>query len=118
MFVGFRQPRIKNPRHLHFISGLPCLICGINTGVDAAHIRFSDRRVDKRQVGIGEKPDDIWTVPLCRACHTRQHEMNERQFWRDHGIDPILYALALVVRSGDQAGGERIVSAAKEDGLA
>jgi len=111
--VAFRQPRVKNDRHLKFVRGLPCLICATNMGVDAAHIRYSDHRVDKRSVGIGEKPDDIWTVPLCREHHTQQHSMNEREFWRVFGIDPVFYALAIYARSGEQDRGERIIAAAR-----
>jgi len=111
--VAFRQPREHDKKHLKFVAGLPCIICANNLGVDAAHIRYSDYRVDKRPVGIGEKPDDIWTVPLCRMHHMQQHSMNEREFWSVFGIDPVFYALAIYARSGDQERAERIVGAAR-----
>ena len=104
-----RQPRINNEKHLMFIRNLPCLVTG-RRDVDAAHIRYSDLRVAKRAVGIGEKPDDKWVIPLCRAEHTKQHGMNERQYWNDLGIDPILVALALYSVSGDHEMAEAILT--------
>lgn len=67
------------------------------TGVDAAHIRYADRRFLKRQVGAGEKPHDMWTLPLTRSKHTEQHSGNEKQFWEYYGIDPIVVCAALYV---------------------
>ena len=109
-----KQPRIHDDAHLDFIRALPCLVCGDNTSTEAAHIRFGDLRVDKRPTGMGEKPSDCWVVPLCGDCHRIQHEMSERQFWADAGIDPILVAMALYRISGDHERGCRIVQAIRE----
>lgn len=106
-----RRPRIKDEKHLQFIRQLPCLICG-STGVDAAHIRFACEAAGKRAVGVGEKPDDRWTVPLCRHHHTQQHSGNEREFWEKHGIDPVYKALILWSLSGDLETAERALLAA------
>ena len=108
--MTFRQPRIHNEKHLAFIRGLPCIVSKDNTSTEAAHIRFSDLRVAKRKVGVGEKPDDCWTLPLSSAEHRKQHAINEREYWRRAGIDPILYALALYAISGDHERGCEIVS--------
>lgn len=107
-----RRPRVENEKHLAFVRSLPCLVTG-RTGTDAAHIRYSDLRVAKRKVGIGEKPDDRWVVPLCREEHMKQHSMSEKQYWHNVGIDPILIALALYAVSGDNEMGEIIVANAK-----
>lgn len=107
-----RQPRIKSERHLAFIRTLPCLVTG-QFGVDAAHIRFGDLGVGKRKSGIAEKPDDKWAVPLCRNEHTKQHSMNEREYWASIGIDPIQVAIKLWGVSGDMDKGESIVANAK-----
>ncbi len=104
-----KHPRIHNERHLDFIRSLPCIITGDNVSVEAAHIRFSDMRAAKRKVGIGEKPDDIWTLPLSSEMHRKQHAMNERRFWQQAGIDPIFCALALYAVSGDYERGCQIV---------
>ena len=66
-------------------------------------------RADKPKVGLGEKPDDCWALPMCGACHRRQHEIGELRFW-DFGLrDPIFICLALSRVSGDVEAGERIV---------
>lgn len=104
-----RQPRAHNEKHLQFIRGLPCLVCKNNLTIDAAHIRYSDLGRGKRAVGVGEKPDDKWTVPLCRNDHTMQHSIGERSYWEGLGIDPIAVAQKLYAVSGDHEQGCRIV---------
>jgi hypothetical protein len=88
-----RQPRITNERHLALIRTLPCLICFRAAPSEAAHIRYGDPARGKLKAGVGEKPDDKWTLPLCAEHHRTgpdaQHAMGERQWWELHGIDPI-----------------------------
>lgn len=97
-----RQPRQRDEAHCKFIRSLPCIITGENTSVECAHLRFTDLRVDKNNAGVGAKPDDMWTVPLSGAMHRKQHATgNERKFWHQFGIDPIFYAMALYINSGD-----------------
>lgn len=107
-----RQPRQHNEQHLAFIRGLPCVVCKNNIETEAAHIKTAVPKVGKRDLGVGEKADDSWTVPLCGTHHRAQHVKGERIFWADCGIDPILTALALYRVSGDHAAGEQIVSLA------
>jgi hypothetical protein len=108
-----KRPRIHRPKHLEFIRSLPCIVSGDNLTVEAAHIRFGDLRADKRPTGLGEKADDMWTLPLSGEMHRLQHTMDERKFWQHVGIDPIFYALALYAVSGDHERGARIIFAAK-----
>ena len=108
-----RRPRQHNEKHLEFIRACPCVMCLDNTSTEAAHLRMADERADKRMVGIGEKPDDCWTLPLCGACHRRQHEIDEKQFWDFGEKDPVFLCLALWRVSGDVEAGERIVRAAQ-----
>lgn len=82
-----KQKRVETPRFLRFLRNKPCLLCHWSGPVDAAHIRFSDFRYGKRETGMGEKTDDRWAVPLCRQCHTAQHNEDERTFWNNHKID-------------------------------
>lgn len=112
-----KQSRVHDEKHLAFIRQLPCIVTGENTTVEAAHVRMNDLRVAKRKVGIGEKPDDRWALPLSGEQHRRQHTMNERRFWEAVGIDPILYALALYAVSGDYERGVMIVNAAMPSSL-
>lgn len=38
------------------------------------------------------KPDDRWTVPLCREHHEEQHKVGEPIFWHALGIEPLRLA--------------------------
>lgn len=109
-----KDPRQHFERHLDFIRGLPCLVCRNPIETEAAHIRMSEPRAAKRNTGMGEKPHDRWTVPLCGRHHRDQHSMSEREFWITVGIDPVFSALALWTCTGDQAAGEQIVEHARE----
>lgn len=103
-----KLPRQHDEKHLRFVRGLPCTICGNNVETQAAHVRFACGWAAKRNTGLGEKPDDRFTVPLCGKCHREQHDMNEREFWIQRGKDPVCIALALWANSGNQVLGERI----------
>lgn len=91
----------QNSKHLNFIRSLPCLICGNNIETEACHVRMSDARIAKPESGLGRKPPDWFTVPMCGRHHKEQHQQNERTFWDDKGIDPILTSLALYAESGN-----------------
>lgn len=97
-----RRPRIKEPKHLDLIRQLPCVVCN-TMPVEAAHIRSGSPRHGKRYVGVAEKSDDKWTLPLCPKHHRAQHAMNELKFWQLHNIDPFATALALWAAEGDIA---------------
>lgn len=93
---------------MRFVRGLPCCLCGNNIETQAAHVRMACDWAGKRAAGMGEKPDDKFTVPLCGACHVAQHSENERQFWIQQGKDPVCIALALWAHTGNHELGERI----------
>jgi hypothetical protein len=76
--------------HLDAIRQCPCIVCGIDPAGQAAHIRFS--RPDKPNPGVGQKPHDHFTVPLCDEDHRDQHSMGEDLFWREKNIDPLTIA--------------------------
>ena len=104
-----RDPRKHSPQHLDFIRGLPCLLCMNNISTEAAHIRFPHIKSAKRPTGMGEKPHDRWTVPLCQACHASQHKVSEQAFWTRAQIDPIFVSLALWGVTGDHEAGLQII---------
>lgn len=106
-----RQPRKHDNGHLAFIRGLPCCICGNNIETEAAHVRMGDARAAKRYVGKGEKPSDMWALPLCGKHHRLQHEIGESEFWSGSHINPIFLCLALHSISGDHEAGENIIRA-------
>lgn len=91
------KPSRKAPGHLDDIRQLPCLLSG--RPAEAAHIRYGDPKHGKPATGIGQKPHDKWTVPLCPELHRLldgcQHDANERGWWKMFGVDPIEVALKL-----------------------
>jgi hypothetical protein len=108
-----RSPRQKDEAHLKFIRGLPCCVCGNNIETEAAHVRMPDPTIAKPLTGLGIKPDDKFTVPLCGDHHRTQHANKEAVFWSRWGrnCDPVKLALALYAVSGDHELGERIALA-------
>jgi hypothetical protein len=96
-----KEPRKENPRHLAFVRMLPCAICG-TYGVDPAHLRTGNRALKKPETGMGEKPSDMWTIPLCRSHHDEQHTGNETAFWQGKGINPFTLCMDLYEATGDE----------------
>ena len=109
----FRTPRIKSEGHLAFVRRLPCVCCiheiGGTRAAEAAHVRAPSARHGKQMTGKGEKPDDRWTIPLCRVHHDEQHSMNELEFWQHFPIDPFLLALVLHGLSGDEHAATEVI---------
>lgn len=106
-----------DPEHLAFVRSLPCLICGATRMVEAAHVRYGDPTYGKAKTGLGQKPADRWSVPLCAAHHRTgpdaQHNSNEREWWERRGIDPLRAAVALKVVSGSYDSGVELVAAVR-----
>lgn len=112
-----RRARRQERRHLDYIRSLPCTICNSRRAVEAAHIRYGDPTYGKPTTGMGTKPDDCWTAPLCADHHRispdSQHTDNEQAWWEERGIDPLATALKLHSVSGDEDLGEAILNAAR-----
>lgn len=96
----FKSPRERDDVYLSAIRQCQCARCGLLDNVEAAHVRMSSAAHNKRS-GIGEKPDDRWTVPLCAKCHRRQHEIGELTFWHELRISPVQLAIELYAASPD-----------------
>jgi hypothetical protein len=64
--------------------------------------------------GVGMKPGDRYTVPLCTACHAKQHRVGELSFWSALSIDPLNVAFRLWIVSTDLKAGERTVFRARQ----
>ena len=101
----FRRPRRRSDLHLKWIRTLPCAICGKQGNIHAAHLKAASPIHGKLATAFGQKPDDSWTTPLCADHHllgdAAQHLDQELTFWKQHGIDPFILALALWRASGD-----------------
>jgi hypothetical protein len=98
----------RRQQHLTFVRQLPCVACGKAAPSEAAHVRTGTAG------GIGAKPGDRYAVPLCTACHARQHRIGELSFWSARRIDPLNVALRLWTVSGDLTAGERTVFRARQ----
>lgn len=82
------------PAHRAWIRGFACSVPNCQGGpIECAHVR---RGTDG---GIGIKPSDRWTIPLCAAHHREQHQIGEGAFEKRHGIDMKKIAAALFARS-------------------
>ncbi len=114
MSLRQRQPRKHDNKHLDFIRSLPCVICGDDVTVEAAHVRMIDPSIAKPMTGMGTKADDMFTLPLCGHHHREQHKIDEERFWDQHGIDPVKRALALYAISGDHWRGRDIALASRD----
>jgi hypothetical protein len=60
------------------------------------------------------KPGDRYAIPLCPACHAKQHGIGELTFWSALRIDPLNVALRLWTVSADIKAGERTVFRARQ----
>lgn len=94
-----RQPRVEDKAFLAFVRAHRCCACRAVPPVQAAHIRVGSRAHQKRPTGIGEKPGDRWSVPLCVDCHLdgpgALHKVGEEPFWRAAAVDPFALARCL-----------------------
>ena len=71
--------RDRDRAHLKFVAAQPCLVCG-RTPSDPHHVKFA--------------------VPICRLHHRELHRRgNERVWWQNQGIDPLVVAATLWART-------------------
>ena len=98
----------RRVHHLAFVRQLPCVTCGRAAPSEAAHVRAGT------DGGVGLKPSDRYAVPLCTACHAKQHRIGEVSFWSALRIDPLSVAARLWTVSGDIKAGERTVFRARQ----
>jgi hypothetical protein len=89
--------------YLALVRQLPCLHCGMIPS-EAAHIRMASAAFGKSS-GLGKKPADKFSVPLCAEHHRlgrdAQHARGERQWWEALGINPLNVATLLYEARGD-----------------
>ena len=92
--LAFPEPRrIRDKGHIKFIAQQPCLICGRQPS-DAHHLRFA------QYPALGRKVSDEFSVPLCRGHHREVHRCgDEAAWWTKAGIDPMLRARALWLKT-------------------
>jgi hypothetical protein len=89
-------PQIRSAGHLKWIRGHECAVCGgfpLGYPIEAAHVRTGT------DGGMGVKPGDNWTLPLCSHHHRNQHLIGEAEFEAIFGIDMKAIAGALWQKS-------------------
>ena len=86
------QERRDFPRHRQFIRKHACVVDGCRgLPIQCAHIRIGT------DGGMGLKPHDMWTVPLCAFHHNEQHALGEQVFWG--WTKPRILALSYALQS-------------------
>jgi hypothetical protein len=104
-----RQPREHDERHLKFVRGQVCCICGSTRDVEAAHLKLRLPEIGKVDApGMQMKEHDRWVTPLCHYHHQSgilaQHRIGEQRFWFEiHGRNPFEIAARLWIESGGAA---------------
>jgi len=68
-----------------FLRDLVCAVTGMESPLEAAHLRGADALFNKTESGMARKPPYIWTMPLLVEKHRLQHTMSEERFWTSHG---------------------------------
>jgi len=97
----FKTEKIRSLLHLAFVRSHECLIhdgkgnrCN-GTPVQAHHLTFLGGQ------GMRTKECDNKTVPLCFKHHRNLHDIGERKFWENWGIDAEQEARDLAAVSPD-----------------
>lgn len=109
-----KNPRQTNDAHLRWIRTLPCVVTGSRQDIQAAHVSFGDLAFAKPSRGKGEKADDKYVVPLCKAEHERQHSQGERRYWESVRINPVIVALSLFAETGNDDKAAEILRQARK----
>lgn len=81
-----RSSRWRSQAHCNFVRSHACAKCHDTAGIEVAHVRLGSG------AGMGQKPSDWRTVPLCRDHHAEQHRIGERTFWADFDIEGLIEA--------------------------
>lgn len=91
---GREQPQIRCAGHLAWVRGHACSVGGASGHgcggkIEAAHVRGGT------DGGLGVKPSDTYTIPLCSDHHAEQHRIGEAAFCKRYAIDMIAIANGL-----------------------
>lgn len=86
MWSNPKEDRVRSKKYLDWVKELPCCICGAPS--DEAHHLIS--------VGLGgimgDKIDDVFTIPVCRIDHSRIHQDVK-------GYDQVFYLLRTLLKA-------------------
>ncbi len=77
--------RKRNPEYLDYVRRHFCCLCGEHPPSTPHHYRMSG------SCGIGKKPPDYMTLPLCNNCHVKIHArgptLEERHTMASKGLE-------------------------------
>lgn len=77
-----RATRWRSQAHCNFVRSHHCSVPGCDAvPIEVAHVRRGSG------AGMGQKPDDFFTVSMCRDHHAEQHRVGEQTFAATHQID-------------------------------
>ena len=65
--TGWSRKRWESAVYLDYVRSHPCCTCDNSPPSEAHHWH-------PNQKGMGRKPSDCWSVPLCRVCHQEFHD--------------------------------------------
>lgn len=89
--TAFPKPRrIQDRDYLQFVRAHPCLIKQCWRKPSAHHVRFPG------QGGLGTKPSDFQTVPLCEKHHRQEHDLGRERFEAEHGLTLFVVIIGLL----------------------
>lgn len=76
-----RRPPVRCPEHLAWIRRQACCVAGCTGRAEAHHVRSGTNG------GMGLKPSDSWTVPLCAVHHSEHNRLGVRTFEDTYAVD-------------------------------
>ena len=77
----------RSPKYLKYVrDNYPCAICGTDQDIQAHHITYAEPRA------LGRKNSDRYVVPICPLHHYELHQLGEKSYWKNKGLEPLIYA--------------------------
>jgi hypothetical protein len=77
--MGEKTPRSKH--YLNFVRQMPCVVCETSCEIHTHHVRLGGHS------GMGMKPSDFRTIPLCRTHHAECHQHGEATFIQKYKLN-------------------------------
>lgn len=82
-----KSGRWKSQAHCNWLRGFACCACDSDVCIEVSHIRIGT------DGGMGRKPSDYYSLPLCKICHQSLHQKGERTFYDVNNISALELAV-------------------------
>ena len=79
----FKEKRLRDRKYLDSFRDAECIVCGGSGDVVGAHIRTG------HEGGMGLKPSDNLTLPLCHSCHMSEEQSPGPEWWVEEVVKRI-----------------------------